>query len=226
LVSAGLLAAVRLPQGSEARLRNFVGELAEGWNAFWARTWLWATVLGFLVINAFWAGSTGVLVPVVADTHLGGPAALGILSGAIGAGLVVGGVLALRITAPRPLLTACAAIMLAAPYFVLLALPAPLLLLAAGAVVAGAGQATFGILWHTTLQNEVPRELISRVTAYDQLGSFAVIPIGTAAAGPAAQAIGIPALLFVTAGVLAIIGIVLMATPAIRRVTSPLPVAS
>jgi MFS family permease len=223
IVSAMLLGAMRLPAGSEARMRNFVAELAQGWSAFWTRTWLWATVLGFMVINAFWAGSTGVLVPVVADRDLGGPAVLGILSGSIGAGLVLGGVLALRITVARPLLTACAAITLAAPYFVLVAIPAPLIVLAAAAVLAGAGQSVFGILWHTTLQSEVPRELISRVSAYDQLGSFAVIPIGAALAGPASEAVGVSTLLVATAVVLAAVCLVLIATPAIRQVAVSTP---
>jgi len=49
----------------------------------------------------------------------------------------------------------------------------------------------FGVLWDTGLQTLVPREALSRVSAYDALGSLAIAPIGLAVAGPVADAIGI-----------------------------------
>ena len=48
----------------------------------------------------------------------------------------------------------------------------------------------FGILWDTTLQQEISQEKLSRVSSYDALGSFVLIPLGLAVAGPVAQAAG------------------------------------
>jgi Transmembrane secretion effector len=48
----------------------------------------------------------------------------------------------------------------------------------------------FGVLWDTAMQQEIPGERLSRLSAYDALGSFILMPIGLAAIGPVASAIG------------------------------------
>jgi HAMP domain-containing protein len=62
--------------------------------------------------------------------------------------------------------------------------------------MAGIGAQTFGVLWDTTMQQEIPQDRLSRVYSYDALGSFALIPLGLAAAGPIAEAIGTEKTLF------------------------------
>jgi hypothetical protein len=47
-----------------------------------------------------------------------------------------------------------------------------------------------GVLWDTALQQEIPHDRLSRVSAYDILGSICVVPLGVAAIGPIAQAVG------------------------------------
>jgi hypothetical protein len=50
-------------------------------------------------------------------------------------------------------------------------------------VMAGIGTDTFGLLWDTMMQQEIPQDRLSRVYSYDALlGSFALIPLGLAAA--------------------------------------------
>jgi len=51
------------------------------------------------------------------------------------------------------------------------------------------------------MQQEIPQDRLSRVYSYDALGSFALIPLGLALAGPLAEAIGTRATL-VGAGLL------------------------
>jgi hypothetical protein len=63
---------------------------------------------------------------------------------------------------------------------------------------AGGCQEVFGVNWATTMQREIPPAMLSRLSAYDILGSLAPAPVGTAVAGPAANAFGTPAVL--TAG--------------------------
>ena len=46
------------------------------------------------------------------------------------------------------------------------------------------------MLWDTTLQQEIAQEKLSRVSSYDALGSFVLVPLGLAVAGPVAQAVG------------------------------------
>ena len=71
--------------------------------------------------------------------------------------------------------------------YIKLGLTAAVLVLA---FAAGLGIETYGVLWDTTMQQEIPQDRLSRVYSYDALGSFALIPLGLAIAGPVAEAVG------------------------------------
>ncbi len=49
----------------------------------------------------------------------------------------------------------------------------------------------YGVLWMTTMQDEVPPESLSRVASYDALGSLMLGPVGLILAGPAILAFGV-----------------------------------
>jgi hypothetical protein len=57
-------------------------------------------------------------------------------------------------------------------------------------VVTGTGIALFDVWWHTALAERVPPHMLSRVTAYDWMGSLALLPIGYVLAGPLGEALG------------------------------------
>ncbi len=104
---------------------NFVLELKEGWREFSSRVWVWTIVLGFSVLNAAHAGGISVLAPEIARRELGGARAYGFITAFEGAGLVLGGLAALKFKPRRPLFLGCAAVSLIIPTFVLLAVGAP-----------------------------------------------------------------------------------------------------
>jgi hypothetical protein len=58
------------------------------------------------------------------------------------------------------------------------------------ALTGGATIQVFSVLWLTTLQQKVPTEMLSRVSAYDHLGSIALAPLGIVAAGILYESIG------------------------------------
>jgi predicted MFS family arabinose efflux permease len=210
LVSAAFLVRLRLPRTLEARAQDLVRELREGWDEFRSRTWLWSIVLAASFGNL---GFTAVVVlgPAIADRDLGGAAAWGAIVSSQAAGFFLGGLLSLRIRPERPLVAGVLGILLVGPYYTLLAVAAPLPVIMATAVVAGVGVEVFGVLWDTALQQHVPRERLSRVAAWDQLGSFVVIPIGLTIVGPVAGAIGLTdAMLVFAAVVLLSNGLVLL----------------
>jgi hypothetical protein len=60
----------------------------------------------------------------------------------------------------------------------------------AAAAVSGAGGVGFNATWQSVVQREVPRESLSRVTAYDLFGSFALGPVGFAVGGLLAEPLG------------------------------------
>jgi MFS family permease len=189
-VGSLLIGAMHIPSTLHLEGRNFFGELKEGWREFVSRTWLWAIVLQFGFVNAVELGAQGVLGPVIAKEHLGGATAWGLLLTASSAGLILGGLLVLRLRPGRILLAATIGFLLTIPFLFGLAIPLPLIALIALAVLGGVGSETFGVLWDTAMQQEIPQEKLSRVSSYDALGSFALIPLGLAVAGPVADALG------------------------------------
>jgi MFS family permease len=190
LVAAVLLAMIRLPATLRMEASNFFAELREGWREFSSRTWLWVIVLQFGFVNAMILGVEGVLGPAVAQEHLGGAAAWGLILTAQSLGLVAGGLLLLRLRPRRLLLAATLGFLLTIPFPLGLAGPLPVAALIVLAALAGIGIETFGILWDTTMQQEIPQEKLSRVSSYDALGSFVLIPLGVAIVGPISELVG------------------------------------
>jgi len=109
----------------------------------------------------------------------------------------------LRARPQRMLLVATLAMLLTTPFIFGLAIPLPLISVLVLAFAAGLGIETFGVLWDTTMQQEIPQDRLSRVYSYDALGSFALIPLALAIAGPVAEAIGTRPTL-IAAGVLSL----------------------
>jgi hypothetical protein len=190
LIAAWLTARMRLPASLRMESSNFLADLSLGWREFASRAWLWSIVLQFSIVNAVEQGSQGVLGPAVARQHYHGAAGWGLIAAAEATGLLVGGLMMLRARPQRMLLVAVLAMVLTVPLLFGLAVPLPLVSVLVLAFAAGLGIETFGVLWDTTMQQEIPQDRLSRVYSYDALGSFALIPVGLAVAGPLAEAIG------------------------------------
>jgi hypothetical protein len=71
--------------------------------------------------------------------------------------------------------------------------------------------------WATTMQQEIPPTMLSRLSSYDLLGSFALGPIGAAVAGPAGNAFGIPAILAAGAVLILLLTAVVLLIPEVRN---------
>jgi MFS family permease len=199
--SAVVLAAMRLPRAQKVDAPNMLRELREGWSEFASRTWLWAIVAAFSLSNMVWTGAVLVLGPIVAKEFLGGAAAWGLIVAAEGAGLLAGGLLLLRFRPQRPLFVGMGAFSFASLPLVLLASVRSTLVIALGFVVAGIAIEIFSIAWATSLQQHLPLDKLSRVSAYDMLGSIVFIPLGLAIAGPVADAIGLKEALWLAAAI-------------------------
>lgn len=203
------------PRADVVEPRPFLHELREGWFEFRRQTWIWTTIV-FFGIGNFAGASYFVLGPLVAERELGGAPAWATIVSGFGVGAILGGLLALRLRPRRLLLASCIA---AIPYglqTLALGLELPLTALVAVAVTAGAGIAVHIALWFTVFQQQVPEAARSRVSSYDALGSFVLIPIGSALAGPLAALIGISTTLIASGLIsLACIAIVI-AQPSVR----------
>jgi MFS family permease len=219
---------LRLPASEPSENREFMRELAEGWREFRSRAWLCVTIIQFALINAYAIGAFLVLGPFVAEKELGGAAAWGFILAAEAVGMILAGIDALRYRPERPLLVATLAVLTMAPLLALLGIAAPLLLILPAAMIAGVGLELYGVFWDTTLQQHIPDEKLSRVSSYDVLGSFALIPIGVAVMGPISGAIGVAdtligAALIVVLATLAVISVADVRN--LRRLEPPVLVA-
>lgn len=202
LVAGVFFAGLRLPSGGAVRA-GMLRELAGGWREFRSRKWLWAIVVQFAFVNAAFSGGFEVLGPVVAVRSLGGPAVWGLVVAVQMVGFLAGGLLALWYRPRHPLLVAMYGVLIEVPMLIALAVAAPLPVIIAAAFVAGAGMETFGVQWDVTVQRHVPAEALSRVYAYDALGSLIFSPAGQSLAGPATVAFGLGGAVAVSAGVIA-----------------------
>lgn len=191
-------------------------DLVEGWREFRSRTWLWGVIaIWGLFMLAVWGPAVPLVAANVIQEH--GPGAYGLVNSALGAGTVVGGLIALR-ARPRRMLRAGAFAVLCFGLFpgtvgAGLGVPA----MCAGAALAGAGISFWGVMWATSVQTQVRPEVLNRIHAYDVAGSLAMMPVGQALAGPAAGLLGIDVVL-VSGGLLTlVVGVLLLGVPAIRN---------
>jgi MFS family permease len=184
------LAAMRVRAPDRTGATSVLHELGHGWRDFWSRPWLWAIVIQFGFVNAAYTGAVLVVGPAVAKAHFGGAGAWAAFMVATEIGSIASGAVLLRWRPRRLLRTATLAVFALALPLVAFARPEALPVVVAAGFLAGAGSEIFGVLWDTTYQQEIPNELLSRLTAYDALGSWVLMPIGFAVAGPVSTAAG------------------------------------
>lgn len=192
-------------------------DLRGGFREFASRRWVWVVVAQFSVLNACFGGLTRVLGPLVALRTYAGPTSWSWALSAETAGLLLGGLLALRVRPVRPLRLATGLTVAFVPPLLLLASGAPLGLLLAAMLLCGLATTVFEVLWATALQQHVPVHALSRVSSYDVLGSVALTPLVLAAAGPAADVWGTSAPLLVGAAVVAAVTVAALASSSVRH---------
>jgi MFS family permease len=191
--------------------------MREGWHGFISRRWLWTIVLEFALFVAVSSGANGVLGPVVAHTRLGGARNWGLILTASAVGAVLGGLVMLRYRPRRMLLVASLSVPAEAVFLFALAVPVSVPLLAACSLLAGGCLTVFGVNWSTTMQQEIPPEMLSRISSYDVLGSLALAPVGAAVAGPLASVFGIPAVLTAGGILVVLLTVAVLFVPEVRQ---------
>jgi predicted MFS family arabinose efflux permease len=195
--------------------QRFTRDLADGFREVRSRTWVWVSILSVGLTLMIQVAPIQVLGPVIARVHFGGAAAWAAMEAAFGAGTVLGGVTALRLAPRRPLLFVNLCFLLAAPSSIAFGVPAPLAAIVAAQFVAGWSVGLYVPLWETLLQERIPSNALSRVSAYDWMGSLVFMPLGLALAGPVAGTIGVSATL-ISGGVFCVI--VVAATVAVPEI--------
>jgi len=155
------------------------GDLAAGWAEVRSRTWYWTSLIGHATWN-FAAGLLATTGPLIAVTELGGKSVWLAALEAAAVGYLAGAFIAGRAKVSRAILVGNIALMSYAVPLVLFAFATPAWLVV---VAYGIAMACLGFLnpvWETAVQQEIPAEVLARVSAYDWLVSLGAMPLGYA----------------------------------------------
>jgi MFS family permease len=190
VVSATLLTRVRTAGTAPApdERGTVLAELSEGFREVSSRPWLWVTVVVFSLAVPLGYAPLFVLGPTIARETYDSAAVFGIVTAAYGAGALAGALVGLRWRPRHPMRAAFLVIAVWPLMIVSFAIGAPVALVLPLSVATGMGFALFEVLWDTTMAERIPPHALSRASAWEWMGSLALLPIGYLLAGPAAKA--------------------------------------
>ncbi len=193
-------------RGETTAQGSMLHELRVGFREVRSRTWVWVIIGVFtgavLCVYAQWFA----LAPVIARDFYGGAGVFGVLEAIGGAGAVCGAVIALRWRPAHPMRIGMLLVLAWPIEAGAFALHAPLGFVVACSFASGFGFSLLMIWWETALARHIPASALSRVSAWDWMGSLALLPLGYLAAGPLANEFGASTVL----GVGSAIGLVLL----------------
>ena len=208
-IGLGLLAALRLPTptraeteaNADAAADSPITDLLDGFRYVSRTRWVRSSVLFAAVMGLVVTGPLEVLLPaLMRSSHDNGPALYGAVLAALGAGGLVGSLLAGSWRTPERFLPAMVGV------WALGCLPLSIPALTSNPWAIGAGLAFYGaligigmVIWGTVLQEHVPLEMLGRVASLDFFISIAFMPLSIALTGLFSRFID-SRTLFITAG--------------------------
>jgi MFS family permease len=170
--------------------RSLWHDMTEGWAEFRSRKWLSVVTVQFAFFNLITWAPWMLLGPVLGHAYLGGAAVWGAIMAMQGAGAIVAGLACIGRKPARPMVVATIGSFCYALPDIPMALHASAPWVAAAAFSCGAGSALFGTYFDTAMQQQVPREMLARVSSLTLFPAYGVGVIGYAIDGPLAAAFG------------------------------------
>lgn len=217
-VAAAFFALIRAEAPTTGGGERLFTELVDGAREVFRHTWLWLLIGQALLYHLCFGGVQGVIGPiVVGDTW--GEQAWGWALGAMMTGFVLGGLVALRWRPTHLLHWGTLLLTLTAAFPLAMALADQLWLVLLGAAVHGLGLQIFSVNWDLAIQENVATDMLSRVYAFDLVGSFVCRPLGLALTGPVIGVVGTSRWLLVVAAVIGLSSLAALAAPSVRRLT-------
>ncbi len=165
-------------------------EIREGAREVRSRVWVWATLASFSVALFCGLAPWFVLGPVVARERYGHIGVYGLAEASVGVGTLIGSLVAVGWRPRYAMRLGMLTTMLWPLAALLFALGVTLVVVVPATVLGGAGWALFEVWWLTALAERIPPQALSRVTSYDWMVSFALLPLGYVLAGPLAARLG------------------------------------
>jgi MFS family permease len=180
---------------------TIVFEFADGAREARRHPWFVAGLSALTVTIATGYSVTSVLLPGISQEVYRGAVLMTATATAYMAGALVGALLLTRWHPVERGWTAFAGLSIYGLAPISLLFPQDLIVPVAAYFVAGIGIEIFNVPWFTAIQNEIPKERLSRVSSLDFLFSYGLAPVGLALMMPLANMIGRDALLIATGSV-------------------------
>ncbi len=210
---------MNLPRVVSEHGTSVLHDIREGFRVVFASQWLWVSIIVFALTNIMLSGPYSVAMPFLVNESMGaGVETLGLLYGVFPIGFILGGLYLGRFhkIRRRGLIMYGAGIVAGLGLATFGSLP-PLWVLIVAALFNGAALEMGHLVWTNTLQKLVPNEKLGRVVSIDNMGSFALLPIGFALAGWATEQFGAPTVFLVGGTLAALITAAGLLVPAIRN---------
>ena len=198
---------------------TMLDDLIHGWKIFLSFRWIVIIVGAFSFIVMCWAAAENVLGPLIALEHFNGAKSWSFVISAESAGLIVGSLIAIKVKPKYPMRFLMISSFTITFYIWSLAKPQSLLMIAFGAFLFGITLDLWGTLWSTALQRKVPRDSLSRVSAFDAMGSMMFRPVGLAIAAPLSTLVGIENFLQILAAITVVAIVVPLLHPQVRNMS-------
>jgi predicted MFS family arabinose efflux permease len=219
LVSALLVARLPRSPGRVQAGMSVWDDIRHGWTAFTSRRWVVLMVLGFATYQASVLPAIFVLGPILAERELDGASSWALVLSARAVGALAVGLVLLRWRPRRPVVASVWLIFLDLPFLLALAGGLPVAAVVVTAAVSSAGVMAADTLWESALQENIPEDVLSRVSSYDWFGSMMINPLGFALIGAAAGGLGVGPVLVAAVGVTVVVHALLLVTPSVWSVT-------
>ena len=220
VLSAAFLLFVSARESARAQgvpREGMLTDLRMGFRELLVRPWL-RTIMGASGVSLMAIlGTLFVLGPAVAKASLGGADSWGVLVGAFGLGSVAGGVVALRVPARHQLRAIFSVALVTVPGILLLAVPAPIPILAIAMFVSGIAMSYAGTVYEVVPQQWIPPAVLARVASYDWLVTTVLSSVGLVLAGWMAELVGVRPTLIGAAGIVTTAALVSLASGSVRR---------
>jgi predicted MFS family arabinose efflux permease len=224
----GALVVARIPDARRTRAgsTSVLGEAADGLRAIRRRPWVMA-MMGTVSLHLFAGSATALtLLPVIAREELGGDFSYGVVLAAMGIGALPAIVVAGRW---RPRSRGAVSVVALTGYALVplsLAVPFPLPVVVGCFALGGFVIELYFVYWVSALQRAFPDELLGKVFALDQLGAYALLPIGYLLVGPVVGLFGSTVTLVGGAVVVALSSVLCLLVPGVKRFEDPVPASA
>jgi predicted MFS family arabinose efflux permease len=202
LFSFGMFTFSRPPGHEPPPRKPILSDIREGVAFTFSVPWLWISIVGFTLTNAFFFAGFSVALPLLVLHTLHGTATtFGVIGAVAGTGELVGGLVVGNLRVKRFGVGVYTFSALLGLGFLLYGAAPYLAVVLAGAFTFALMIVMSNTTWETALQKHVPRQLLGRVTSVDNFGSWLIAPVAPLLS---AAAIGIsgPSVIFVAGGLI------------------------